>query len=355
MEFQSGYLLSSLAPDEPVPLASLTKIMTLRLVWQALQQGRLALEQEVAVPPGVTDSFPAGASLMGLTPGQGVTIHDLIRGATIGSANDACVVLATAVAGSEAAFVKMMNAEASNLGLSTASFADSQGLSAGNKMSATDVAVLAQAYMREAPEALAYHSRSDFTWSGKVMRNYNGLLGSYPGADGLKTGYTAAAGLNLVATAERDGLRLIAVVLGVPEEVGDVDGMDYRDQFAAALLDWGYAHYARAALFAGGERLAEIPVYGGDRASTGAGPGGAVRVFFPRSRAAEISVLTEPPHPYAVAPVTPGTVVGEVVVRLGPTELGRVPLVVFERVDRGGFLRVLWDSLRLWLRRAFRG
>ncbi|HEU0223106.1 MAG TPA: D-alanyl-D-alanine carboxypeptidase family protein [Paracoccaceae bacterium] len=231
IDARNGAVLHARNADSRLHPASLTKMMTLYLVFEALQAGRLDLDQKVTISRHAASQPP---SRIGLRAGQKAVIRDLIRAAAIKSANDAATALAEAVAGSEREFARMMTARAAALGMRNSSFRNANGLTAsGHFSSARDMAVLGRRLFYDFPDYYNLFGRQEAPALGRTIRNTNRLLTSYSGADGIKTGYTRAAGYNLVASAERDGKRVIAVVFG---------GRSSRDrnQKVADLLDLGF-------------------------------------------------------------------------------------------------------------------
>jgi len=343
LEPESGTLLASGSGNAPRAPASLVKIMTLFLVWEALAGGSVTWDTEVAVSAYAAN---VGGSRLGLAPGDRLTVREVVGGLAVASANDGARAVAEHLAGSVDAFVETMNRRAEELGLSVTRFANADGWDApGQVTTAVEVARLAAAYLRDHPEAVTFHRQPSLEFRGRTYRNFNGLVARDPTVDGLKTGMTAAAGWNLVATASRDGTRLIAVVLGAPTERSREDG-------AHALLEYGFAHYAVVRVPAG-EAAGTVPVSGGRRPEAAAVTGAPLAVTVPRGRAAEVTRQARP-HPAVAAPVEPGQPVGELVLLVGPTEVGRVTLVAGEEVPRAGRLARLWQAFLEWVRRMLR-
>lgn len=239
----SGSVLAASNPHAPLVPASLTKVMTLRLAFQALNEGRIHLDDKVSVSKRAWGGRRPlkGSSIMFLQPGHPVTVRQLIDGAAVASANDACVALAEHIGGSLEGFVEMMNSEARSLGLDSAEFHDPHGLSLQNRISAADMARLSLAMLRDYPEYLDYASKPTVTYKGITQRNHLRLLDKVDGVDGFKTGYLSKFGYNVVVTAARDNRRLLAVVMGTPPRVNGHQGQRVRDQLAAKLLDTGFA------------------------------------------------------------------------------------------------------------------
>lgn len=360
MDAGSGQVLMEQNADVPLPTASLTKVMTLRLAFKAIKSGKISLDQEVVVSPNAWAGRWPGSSLMFLNTGDRVKVRDLLYGITVDSGNDACIALAETIGGTVDGFVAQMNQEAADLGLKTAHFEDPHGLSPNDVISAREMAVLAQKYIQDFPEALEYHKTKEFTYgtdinTGKpiTQKNRNGLLWSYPDADGLKTGHTSDAGFNLVGTARRGDMRLIGVVLGTPEKVGNLTGEAYREQAVSSMFNWGFANFATVQPVAEGTRVAEVPVYKGSKRRVGVTPARPVTVLVPKGQEKSVTTQTALDTRYLVGPVARGQKAGTLVVTSGGKELGRFDLVTAEDVGRGGFFRNVWDSLRLLFARLF--
>jgi len=232
LDAQTGQVLRELSPDVSTQPASLTKMMTLYLEFEALNQGRLRLDQYLRVSDYAATRAP---SKLGLVPGESVTVHDLILGIVTKSENDAAVVLAEALGGSEGAFAQQMTWKARQLGMNATVYYNANGLPDPNqRTTARDIARLALALYHQFPREYRYFSTRAFVFRGQEMRNHNHMMEWYPGLDGIKTGYVNASGFNLAASAVRDGHRLIGVVMG-----GQSAG--WRDRQMAALLDQGFA------------------------------------------------------------------------------------------------------------------
>jgi D-alanyl-D-alanine carboxypeptidase len=232
IDADNGRVLSQSNADEPTYAASLTKMMTLYLTFEALDTGRLKLDQLLPVSALAASQPP---TKLGLRPGERVSVHDLILGMITRSANDAAVVMAEGLGGSEAGFAQLMTEKARQLGMANTIFVNPNGLpEPGQHTTARDMARLALALYRDFPNEYHYFATREFDFAGRTIRTHNHLLDSYPGADGIKTGYIRASGYNLAASAVRDGHRVIAVVMGGPS-------VSSRDHEMAALLDQAFA------------------------------------------------------------------------------------------------------------------
>lgn len=226
MDYRTGEVLYSERADNPRYPASVTKVMTLYLVFEALQSGRLHLSDRVVISAHAAAQAP---SRLGLKPGESISVDNAIQALTVHSANDIAVALAEKIGGSESNFAHMMTAKAHELGMHNSQYVNANGLPDDRQISsAHDIAILCRALLKTYPQYYHYFSEPSFTYNGRTMPNHNQLLGRMPGLDGVKTGFTNAAGFNLAASAMRNGNRLIAVVLGSPssrERNANVEGL----------------------------------------------------------------------------------------------------------------------------------
>lgn len=355
MDAASGQVLFYQNGDEPLVPASLVKIMTLRLAWKALKEGKVKPDDIVTVSQNAWASNPklAGSSLMFLNVGDKVKFMDIMRGIAIPSGNDATIALAEHLAGSVDVFVQQMNQEAQRLGLKTVRYVDTHGLSPENRISPLDMANLARIYISEFPEALQLHSTKEFAYGGlRPQLNRNGLLWSYPGADGLKTGHTEEAGYNLVVTAKRGDMRLIAVIMGTQDKPPR-SGEKIREEQATALLNYGFANFTTVQLVKPGDTVDKVRVFKGRASEVPLVPSGAVVVTLPKGQESKVQRVIEAPK-NLTAPVAQGQKVGQLILKAGDQELRRIDLLAGQAVPRGNIFRVLWDSIRLFISNLFK-
>jgi D-alanyl-D-alanine carboxypeptidase (penicillin-binding protein 5/6) len=332
VDFATGTVLASSNADEQLPPASLTKLMTAYVVFDALRAGRIKLDDQARVS---VKAWRQGGTRMFIEPNSHVAVEDLVRGMLIESGNDASVALAEHVAGSVDEFVKQMNSAARSLGMSNSTWQNPHGLPArGHYTTAHDLATLAKAIIAEFPEYYRLYSEREFSYNGIRQQNRNELLRRDPSVDGMKTGHTSAAGYCLVSSAEREGMRLIAVVLGAQSPRQRNDG-------AKKLLDYGFANYETRKLYSAGQQIETAPVRGGDLDFAGVGAAADVFVTIPRG---DLTLLQSSMHRLEdlVAPLSAGATVGSVDISLAGRELASVPLVVLTEVTEGG----LWSRLR---------
>ncbi len=345
MDAHSGAVLAEKMPDERVKPASLTKIMTAHLVFHELQSGNLAIDEKVVVSEKAWRTGMRGASRMFIEVGSTVAVEDLIRGMIVQSGNDACVALAERIAGTESAFVDMMNAKARSLGMNNTRFQNSHGLPSRDVQytSARDIAILAGSLIRNFPEYYGYYSEQSFTYNGIIQYNRNLLLRRDESVDGVKTGWTSEAGYNLVSSANREDMRLITAVMGITANTARQAAQARADQ-TQALLNWGFRQFETLALKEPGQIVAEPRIWKGREKYLPLGVAEPFFVTIPRGSREnlrlEISLSDS-----IEAPVAAGQKFGTLTAVVGDEKLAVHPLVAQESIPRGGFFRVIIDYL----------
>src|SRR5215211_1079164 len=321
IEADSGTVLFEKNPDQLMHPSSMVKIMTAEVVFHAIRENKLKLEDEIVVSENAwrRGGAPSGGSTMYAAIHSRIKVQDLIRGVVIQSGNDACIVLAEALAGNESAFATMMTARARELGLTKSIFANSTGLPDPNlQMTARELALLAQHVIHTYPEFYPLYAEREFTWNRIRQQNRNPLLAMGIGADGLKTGYTKEAGYGLVGSAVQNGLRLIVVVNGLKS-------LKERADEARKLLEWGFRAFESRLLFAEGEAVGEAKLFGGEKGYVPLTDEKPIRLLVPRGSSEKITakVVYSGPVP---APVEKGTKVGTLKVWRGEHLALEVPL-----------------------------
>lgn len=345
LDATSGQEIASLNPDVRIEPASLTKVMTAYVVFQALHDGRLSAQQQVTVSTRAWKVAP-GSSKMFLEPGKRVTINDLLYGLLVQSGNDAAIVLAEATAGSVEAFVKQMNEQAARMGLEGTRFANPHGLPDPDTYStARDLSRLAQRFVSDFPDLYkTYDSVRTFTYNNISQSNRNRLLWLDPSVDGLKTGHTDSAGYCLIASAERpDGparRRLISVVLGTASD-------KHRTDDSQVLLNWGFHSFKTVKLYAKGEAMAAQQVWKGEQDAVRVGLARDAYVTVPR--AAEVTPVVTQQQPL-IAPIAAQDQVGALQVLVDGQPAGQWPVVALDAVPQAGIVARAWDTVRLWWR-----
>ena len=350
MDATTGEILVEENADESLPPASLTKMMTDYIAATEIEAGRISLDDEVPISER---AWRTGGSKMFVRVGDRVRLEDLIRGIVIQSGNDASVAVAEYIAGSEEAFADLMNQQADLLGMKNSQFRNPTGWPAeGHYSSARDLALLARQIIVDHPDHYAYYSEREFTYgtdfqTGELItqRNRNGLLWLDQTVDGMKTGHTEEAGYCLVASAERNGMRLISVVLGT-------DSTRARVQESQTLLRYGFRFYETLEVFAGGEELERQQVWKGVREDVAVGLPEDLVMTLVRGRYddLEASVTVQP---WLTAPLSAGEEIGSLTVSLDGEVLHEGPLVVVEDVPEAGFFLRVWHSLYLFFAKLF--
>jgi D-alanyl-D-alanine carboxypeptidase (penicillin-binding protein 5/6) len=341
VDVSSDQILAAEKPDERFEPASLTKLMTAYLVFAALKEKKLALDQQVNVSER---AWRAPGSRMFIEPKRPVSVDELIRGMIVQSGNDACIALAEQLAGSEEAFAAMMNREAARLGMKGTRYMNASGLpDPQHYTTARDLYLLATALIRDFPDQYAqYYSQREYRYNGITQANRNRLLWLDSTVDGVKTGFTEAAGYCLVASSKRGPRRLLSVLLGSTSET-------MRAQESQKLLNWGFQFFDAVRLYAGNAPVKEIEIWKGARATLKAGFRSDLVVAVPKGQGERLKaeLLSQSP---LVAPVAAGTRVGNLRVTLDGKPLGEYPVVALEEVPAAGIFVRAWDTLRLWLR-----
>ncbi len=349
LDVQSDQVLAERQADAQADPAALTKLMTAWLVFDALKAKKLTLEQTLPVSVRAWSERKGGGSLMFIDPKMTPKVDELLRGMIAVSGNDASVALAEGVGGTLEGFVAMMNRQAQAWGLKNTQFKNVTGLTEpGHYSSARDLAVIAARIVRDFPEYYAaYYALRNYSFNNIKQDNRNMLLGRDPAVDGMKTGYTEAAGYCLIASAQRDfpngKRRLISVVMGTASR-------EARASESQKLLNWGYTAWDAVRLFEGGKPVASVPVWKGQAATAALGAPQPVLVTVPKGDGDKLKTAIARTDPL-VAPLQQGQKVGTIDVTTATgTKLASVPLVVLQAVPEAGLLGRAWDSIRLWIK-----
>ena len=348
LDLNSQQVLAEREADVQSDPASLTKLMTAYLVFAAIRDKKLSLEQTLPVSQRAWAERKGGGSLMFIDTTMTPRVDDLLKGVIVQSGNDASVVLAEAVGGSLDVFVASMNKQAQAWGLKNTQFRNVTGLTEpGHYASARDVAVMAAKIITDFPEFYTLYSTRQFTYNKIKQDNRNLLLGRDPTVDGMKTGYTDAAGYCLVASAVRDmpngKRRLVSVVLGTSSR-------EARAAESQKLLNWGFQAWDAVRLFEAGNAVATVPVWKGKLPEAQLGARGALYVSVPKGEGDKIRTQIERTDPL-LAPLTQGQQVGQIkVMTAAGAPVATVPLVVLQPVELAGIVSRTWDALRLWIK-----
>lgn len=339
MDFDSGYIIVDTNSDKRVGPASITKIMTAYVAFNELINGNLALEDKVTISK---KAWRTGGSRMFIEVGKQVSMENLLRGMIIQSGNDASIAIAEHIAGDEATFAELMNQHAQRLGMENTHFVNSTGLPhAEHHATARDLAMLTRALIKEFPQFYKWHSIKEFTFNNIKQYNRNKLLWKNDSVDGVKTGHTEEAGFCLVASAYRDGMRLIAVVMGATSE-------NARTSDSQTLLNYGFRFFETHKLYKAQDTLADTKVWKGETDNLKLGLDQDLYVTIPRNHYKDLSATMEIDKQIQ-APVKQGSSLGIVNITLNEDTIVTRPLIALENIKKGGTLKRVYDEILLLL------
>jgi len=340
VDLLSGQTLAAASENDRFDPASLTKLMAGYVVFTAMREGKL--DAATAVKPSATATKGEGARMF-IAAGQPVTVGELLQGMIVESGNDATLALAEAVAGGEPAFVELMNRQAQRMGLANTRFTNATGRpEPEHRSSARDLATLAAAIIRDFPEHYPLYGQKEFTYNRITQANRNRLLWTDATVDGMKTGFTEAAGYCLVASARRGERRLVSVVLGAQSDT-------LRTSESQKLLNFGFQAYETRRLYKKGEPVATPAVFKGTRDAVALGFERDIWLTLPRERFGGLAAVLETRQPF-VAPLAAGQKAGIMKLTRDNAPVAEFPVVALEEVPVAGFLSRGWDTLRLLFR-----
>lgn len=332
----SGTILLEKNADQPLPPASMSKLMTLNMLFEALQDGRVSLDTKFTVSERAAAK---GGSKMFVKAGDAVSVEDLIRGIIVQSGNDACIVVAENLAGSEPDFARIMTARAKKLGMTQSTFANATGWPDPNqRMSARDLVFLANRLITQFPEYYGYFGEASFTWEGITQNNRNPIIGRVPGADGLKTGHTEEAGYGLVGSAQQGDRRVILMVTGLESAAA-------RASEAERLMTWAFRQFSQEVLIEAGKTLAQAEVWLGATRTVPLTVTDDVRALIPYSARDEIRMEVAYRGPLA-APIAKGDEVGTLRIDIPGLPSQTFPVVAATDVAEGGLVKKMQASAR---------
>ncbi len=343
MDGASGNVLVENNADQRLPPASLTKLMTAYIATLEIRNGKIGEQDKVTISEHAwrTGGAASGGSTMFLPVNSQATVDELLHGVIIQSGNDASIAIAEHIAGSEDAFADMMNATAERLGMKNSHFMNATGLPhPDHYSSAHDMAILARAIINEDAEHYAIYSQKEFLWNNIKQPNRNLLLWRDRTVDGLKTGHTNEAGFCLVASAVRDGARMITSVFGTDSESA-------RAAETQKLLTYGFRFFETRTFYQKGAELAQAPVWKGQASQVKAGLAHDLTLTLPKGQLEKLQASMTL-NQQITAPIAQGDVIGKVEVKMGDQVVHSADLVALEAVEEGGFFRQLWDSIRLF-------
>ncbi len=336
IDFISGEVLASKEPDKQIEPASLTKLMTAYIVSEELKRGSVSMDEPVMVS---AEAQAMPGSRMFIEAGKLVSLEDLLRGLIIQSGNDASVALAEHIAASERGFVDMMNRTAENLGMKGTHFANASGLpDPEHYTTASDLAIIASAIIREHPETYQMYSEREFTYNEITQKNRNTLLWRDDSVDGMKTGHTNAAGYCLVASAVRENMRLISVVLGTASDKA-------RIAESQKLLNYGYRFFRTRQVYSAGEQISQARVWMGEQENLSLGVADDLYLTLPRDSFDTLQSRVEV-NDYIRAPIRIGQEVGRSVLLVNDEIVSEVPLLALQKVEEGGIFTRMKHSIQ---------
>jgi len=338
-DFDSGKILASKNIDQKISPASLTKMMTVYVVSAELAEGGISQDDEVLISE---KAWKMPGSRMFIEVNKKVLLGDLLQGVIIQSGNDASVALAEYVSGSEEVFADLMNQYASELGMTNSHFINSTGLpDEQHYTTAKDMAILAAALIRDSPEIYALHSVKEFTFNNITQQNRNKLLWRDPSVDGIKTGHTEAAGFCLVASAKKDTMRLISVVMGTESEAA-------RTKASQSLLGYGFRFFETQKVYNANENITSVKVWKGDVEKLALGINTDLYITFPRGQKNNLTTKFDLSDQY-IAPLIKGEVQGNLKITLAENEVAVAKLIALQSVNEGSIIVRLKDSFRILL------
>ncbi|MCA0403115.1 MAG: D-alanyl-D-alanine carboxypeptidase [Proteobacteria bacterium] len=338
IDVNSGKIIAEKNSDEKLPPASLTKMMTLYVISNALHNQQIHLTDLVHIS---RDAWKTGGSRMFVKEGQDVAIEDLLKGIIVDSGNDACVAMAEHLGGSEPGFTEIMNQQAQGIGMSSSHFTDSTGLPDPNLYTtAKDLAILGRALINNFPQYYHWYKQKWFSYNNIRQPNRNRLLWRNSQVDGVKTGHTDEAGFCLVSSAKRENMRLLAVVLGSPTESARADDSE-------RLLNYGFRFFETHQLYKANKAISEVPVFKGKLNSLAIGVNQDQFITIPAGQYSRLSLNTKTPKKLQ-APIAKGEKVGELVVQFDNQVIASYPLYALNDVAKGGIFTRMKDTVRLW-------
>ena len=349
MDYTNGQVLASSNPDLRMEPASITKVMTSYVVAAEMKAGKVKPSDQVLISENAWRGGGGGTdgSTSFLPLGSTVSLEELERGMVIQSGNDAAIALAEHVAGSEQAFVELMNTYAKKIGMNNTHFANPHGLPDPNHYStARDLTLMGRALIRDFPKAYAFNSIKEYTVNGIRQHNRNGLLWKDSSVDGIKTGHTSSAGYCLLASAKRGEQRLISVVLGI-QTASSAEGFRLRENGNLALLNWGFRFFETRTLYAPDKIIASPRVWKGAANAVGLAVATPFSVTVPRGKFDALKANIDVPK-YIIAPLKAGQKIGTLRISLDGKVIAEAPLVAKTAVAEAGFFGRLWDSILMW-------
>ena len=346
MDYNTGEILAQKNANQPLPPASLTKMMTSYIIEQRLSSGDLKEDEQVLMSQNAWCRGSSSQSCMYVPVNKTASVIDMLRGIIIQSGNDASKAMAEHIAGSEASFAILMNEEAKKIGMQNTHFLNSTGMpDEGHQASAMDLAKLAQAIIKNSGDYYNIYAEKEFTYNGITQGNRNALLATDSTVDGLKTGHTDAAGYCLVASSNREGMRLISVIMGTESQQARADQ-------SRELLNWGFGHFTTVTKAPKGQLVTKLPVWFGEAEEVELAIGDNLQVLTSKTLKNKITTVVDIPDSIE-APIKKGQQIGKMMAVIDGKAVASVPIIATNDVEQSGFFSRMWQHAVRWAQNLF--
>ncbi|PKG35430.1 D-alanyl-D-alanine carboxypeptidase family protein [Psychrobacter sp. Sarcosine-3u-12] len=346
MDYNTGEILAQKNAKQALPPASLTKMMTSYIIEQRLASGDLKEDEQVLMSQNAWCRGSSSQSCMYVPVNQKASVIDMLRGIIIQSGNDASKAMAEHIAGSEDSFAILMNEQAEKLGMENTHFVNSTGMpDEGHEASALDLAKLARAIIKNSGDYYGIYAEKEFTYNGITQGNRNALLATDSTVDGLKTGHTDAAGYCLVASSNREGMRLISVIMGTESQQARADQ-------SRELLNWGFGHFTTVTKAPAGQFVSKIPVWFGEAEEVELTTGDNLQVLTSKTQKNKITTVVDIPESLE-APIKKGQEVGKMMAVIDGKAVASVPIIATNDVEQSGFMSRMWQHAVRWVQNLF--
>ena len=346
MDYNTGEILAQKNANQALPPASLTKMMTSYIIEQRLASGDLKEEEQVLMSKNAWCRGSSSQSCMYVPVNKTASVIDMLRGIIIQSGNDASKAMAEHIAGSEDSFAILMNEQAQKLGMENTHFVNSTGMpDEGHEASALDLAKLARAIVKNSGDYYGIYAEKEFTYNGITQGNRNALLSTDSTVDGLKTGHTDAAGYCLVASSNREGMRLISVIMGTESQQARADQ-------SRELLNWGFGHFTTVTKAPAGQFVSKIPVWFGEAEEVELTTGDNLQILTSKTQKNKITTVVDIPESLE-APIKKGQEVGKLMAVIDGKAVASVPIIATNDVEQSGFMSRMWQHAVRWLQNLF--
>lgn len=346
MDYNTGEILAQKNANQPLPPASLTKMMTSYIIEQRLSSGDLSEDEQVRMNENAWCRGSSTESCMYVPVNKTASVIDMLRGIIIQSGNDASKAMAEHIAGSEASFAILMNEQAKKLGMDNTHFVNATGMpDEGHQASALDLAKLARAIIKNSGDYYDLYAEKEFTYNGITQGNRNALLATDPSVDGLKTGHTNAAGYCLVASSNRDDMRLISVIMGTESQQARADQ-------SRELLNWGFGHFTTVTKAPAGQFVSKLPVWFGAADEIELVTGDNLQILTSKTQKNKITTVIDIPDSIE-APIKKGQQIGKMMAVIDGKAVASVPIVATSDVEQSGFVSRMWQHVVRWAQNLF--